>query len=167
MALYLFIFLCVYLSKISSIGLKYLLVIPALALCLYIFYMIYEGFTGLFCLTILWPGFLLLHFIKWELFEWPNMYQWSFLLVDGLLGTMLSQVLWLWYDIVSTNYFSIISFFLISLKIKQKLSSVDMLSPKPLHLNFWFKKCFLASQSRLIIFLKLFFLKFVPKFIIF
>ncbi|XP_065224784.1 solute carrier family 35 member F5 [Planococcus citri] len=54
------------------------------------------GFMGLFCLAILWPGFLLLHFVKWELFEWPTPYQWSFLLVDGLLGTMLSQVLWLW-----------------------------------------------------------------------
>ncbi|KAK7604641.1 hypothetical protein V9T40_005827 [Parthenolecanium corni] len=54
------------------------------------------GFTGLFCLTILWPGFFLLHFINWEVFEWPNLYQWTFLLADGLLGTMLSQVLWLW-----------------------------------------------------------------------
>ncbi|XKL63126.1 hypothetical protein PGB90_005490 [Kerria lacca] len=54
------------------------------------------GFTGLFCLIILWPGLFFLHFLNMELFEWPNMYQWSFLLVDGLLGTMLSQVLWLW-----------------------------------------------------------------------
>ena len=62
--------------------------------CLTLFW--FTGFTGLFCLTTLWPGFFLLHFIKWELFEWPNMYQWIYLLVNSLLGTVLSQVLWLW-----------------------------------------------------------------------
>ena len=29
------------------------------------------------------------------MFEWPNRYQWSSLLVNGLVGTVLSELLWL------------------------------------------------------------------------
>ena len=29
------------------------------------------------------------------MFEWPNRYQWSSLLINGLVGTVLSELLWL------------------------------------------------------------------------
>ncbi|XP_058796700.1 solute carrier family 35 member F5 [Phymastichus coffea] len=56
----------------------------------------FFGFVGLFNLTLLWPLFFILHYGKWEIFEWPNPQQWTFLIINGLIGTVLSEVLWLW-----------------------------------------------------------------------
>ncbi|XP_063226128.1 solute carrier family 35 member F5 isoform X2 [Bacillus rossius redtenbacheri] len=56
----------------------------------------FFGFVGLFNLILLWPLFFLFHYSKWELFEWPSHHQWMFLLLNGLVGTVLSEVLWLW-----------------------------------------------------------------------
>ncbi|PNF40267.1 Solute carrier family 35 member F5 [Cryptotermes secundus] len=56
----------------------------------------FFGFVGLFNLLLLWPLFFLFHYSKWELFEWPTRHQWTFLLLNGLVGTVLSEVLWLW-----------------------------------------------------------------------
>ncbi|XP_049963163.1 solute carrier family 35 member F5 isoform X2 [Schistocerca serialis cubense] len=57
---------------------------------------IFFGFVGLFNLLFLWPLFFLFHYCHWELFEWPSKPQWTFLLINGLIGTVLSEVLWLW-----------------------------------------------------------------------
>lgn len=57
---------------------------------------IFFGFVGLFNLLLLWPLFFLLHYSHWEPFEWPNRHQWTFLLINGLVGTVFSEVLWLW-----------------------------------------------------------------------
>ncbi|XP_034943896.1 solute carrier family 35 member F5 [Chelonus insularis] len=56
----------------------------------------FFGFIGLFNLTFLWPLFFIFHYGHWEEFEWPNSRQWTFLIVNGLIGTVLSEVLWLW-----------------------------------------------------------------------
>uniref|UniRef100_A0A1B6DQK8 Solute carrier family 35 member F5 n=2 Tax=Clastoptera arizonana TaxID=38151 RepID=A0A1B6DQK8_9HEMI len=56
----------------------------------------FFGFVGLFNLLLLWPLFFLLHYSQYENFEWPNKQQWTFLLINGLVGTVLSEVLWLW-----------------------------------------------------------------------
>lgn len=56
----------------------------------------FFGFVGLFNLTLLWPLFFILHYGHWEEFEWPNSRQWTFLIINGLIGTVLSEVLWLW-----------------------------------------------------------------------
>ncbi|XP_067001270.1 solute carrier family 35 member F5 [Anabrus simplex] len=56
----------------------------------------FFGFVGLFNLLLLWPLFFLFHYSKWESFEWPTKHQWTFLLLNGLVGTVLSEVLWLW-----------------------------------------------------------------------
>lgn len=56
----------------------------------------FFGFVGLFNLVLLWPLFFLFHYSHWEQFEWPNKHQWMFLLLNGLVGTVLSEVLWLW-----------------------------------------------------------------------
>ncbi|XP_039277857.1 LOW QUALITY PROTEIN: solute carrier family 35 member F5 [Nilaparvata lugens] len=57
---------------------------------------VFFGFVGLFNFLLLWPMFFLLHYTHWESFEWPNKHQWTFLLINGLVGTVFSEVLWLW-----------------------------------------------------------------------
>ncbi|KAG7256040.1 hypothetical protein CRUP_015244, partial [Coryphaenoides rupestris] len=53
-------------------------------------------FVGLFNLLLLWPGFLVLHFTGFESFELPSQLVWTYILVNGLIGTVLSEFLWLW-----------------------------------------------------------------------
>ncbi|KAG8000803.1 Solute carrier family 35 member F5, partial [Nibea albiflora] len=54
------------------------------------------GFVGLFNLLLLWPGFLLLHYTGFEAFELPSQLVWTYILINGLIGTVLSEFLWLW-----------------------------------------------------------------------
>uniref|UniRef100_A0A3P9NHV2 Solute carrier family 35 member F5 n=1 Tax=Poecilia reticulata TaxID=8081 RepID=A0A3P9NHV2_POERE len=56
----------------------------------------FFGFVGLFNLLLLWPGFLLLHFSGFEAFELPSQLVWTYILINGLIGTVLSEFLWLW-----------------------------------------------------------------------
>ena len=55
-----------------------------------------SGFVGLFTILFLWPGLLILHFAGAEKFEWPDPIQWLFLVANGVIGTVLSELLWLW-----------------------------------------------------------------------
>lgn len=70
--------------------------------------LLFSGFVGLFNLLLLWPLFFLFHYSKWELFEWPTQHQWTFLLLNGLVGTVLSEVLWLWYINIASDLFIIV-----------------------------------------------------------
>lgn len=45
---------------------------------------------------IMWPLFLLLNFSQIEPFEWPNRKQLLILILNGLVGTVASEALWLW-----------------------------------------------------------------------
>uniref|UniRef100_A0A3Q3JDB3 Solute carrier family 35 member F5 n=1 Tax=Monopterus albus TaxID=43700 RepID=A0A3Q3JDB3_MONAL len=56
----------------------------------------FFGFVGLFNLLLLWPGFLLLHYTGFEAFELPSHLVWTYILINGLIGTVLSEFLWLW-----------------------------------------------------------------------
>ncbi|XP_018587860.1 solute carrier family 35 member F5-like [Scleropages formosus] len=56
----------------------------------------FFGFVGLFNLLLLWPGFLLLHYAGFEPFELPSKLVWMYIIVNGLVGTVLSEFLWLW-----------------------------------------------------------------------
>ncbi|XP_071444115.1 solute carrier family 35 member F5 [Hetaerina americana] len=56
----------------------------------------FFGFIGLFNFLLLWPMFFILHHLHYEPFEWPSRHQWAFLLANGIIGTLLSEVLWLW-----------------------------------------------------------------------
>ncbi|KAG9471398.1 hypothetical protein GDO78_014959 [Eleutherodactylus coqui] len=56
----------------------------------------FFGFVGLFNLLLLWPGFFLLHYTEFEAFEFPNKLVWMYLVINGLVGTVLSEFLWLW-----------------------------------------------------------------------
>ena len=55
-----------------------------------------SGFVGFFVSLLFWPGFFIVHFTKAERFEWPDSIQWIFLVTNGLIGTVVSQLLWLW-----------------------------------------------------------------------
>lgn len=44
----------------------------------------------------LWPLFFFFHYYGLEVFEWPNHHQWLLIIINGLVGTVLSEVLWLW-----------------------------------------------------------------------
>ncbi|KAF5272416.1 hypothetical protein FQA39_LY07884 [Lamprigera yunnana] len=57
---------------------------------------LFFGFVGFFNLILLWPLFFFLHYSNWETFEWPTKHQWLFLLLNGLIGTAISEALWLW-----------------------------------------------------------------------
>uniref|UniRef100_A0A1A8M318 Solute carrier family 35 member F5 n=2 Tax=Nothobranchius pienaari TaxID=704102 RepID=A0A1A8M318_9TELE len=56
----------------------------------------FFGFVGLFNLLLLWPGFLLLHYTGFEAFELPSQLVWTYIFINGLIGTVLSEFLWLW-----------------------------------------------------------------------
>ncbi|XP_022907966.1 solute carrier family 35 member F5 isoform X2 [Onthophagus taurus] len=57
---------------------------------------LFFGFVGLFNIFLLWPIFFILHYSEYETFEWPTKHQLIFLLMNGLFGTVVSEVLWLW-----------------------------------------------------------------------
>lgn len=56
----------------------------------------FFGFVGMFSAVLLWPGLLMCHFTGTETFELPSVKQWEMLVVNGLIGTVLSELLWLW-----------------------------------------------------------------------
>ncbi|PVD39302.1 hypothetical protein C0Q70_01931 [Pomacea canaliculata] len=56
----------------------------------------FFGFVGLWCALVLWPGFFILHYSQAEEFQLPDKKQWLLILTNGLVGTVLSEFLWLW-----------------------------------------------------------------------
>uniref|UniRef100_A0A8D2APT1 Solute carrier family 35 member F5 n=1 Tax=Sciurus vulgaris TaxID=55149 RepID=A0A8D2APT1_SCIVU len=54
----------------------------------------FFGFVGLFNLLLLWPGFFLLHYTGFEDFEFPNKVVLMCIIINGLIGTVLSEFLW-------------------------------------------------------------------------
>uniref|UniRef100_A0A1L8DF42 Solute carrier family 35 member F5 n=1 Tax=Nyssomyia neivai TaxID=330878 RepID=A0A1L8DF42_9DIPT len=57
---------------------------------------LFFGFVGLWNLLLLWPIFFVLNFSHVESFEFPNRHQFSVLFLNGLIGTVVSEALWLW-----------------------------------------------------------------------
>ena len=55
----------------------------------------FFGFVGLFSTLLLWPGLFILHTTEQEPFALPTAKQWEFLVVNGVIGTVLSELLWL------------------------------------------------------------------------
>lgn len=56
----------------------------------------FFGFVGLWNVLLLWPMFLVLNFSQLEIFEMPNKKQFLILFFNGLIGTVISEALWLW-----------------------------------------------------------------------
>jgi len=55
----------------------------------------FFGFVGLFSFLFLWPLFFVLHFTNHEHFDLPDKQQMIALLINGIVGTVLSELLWL------------------------------------------------------------------------
>lgn len=56
----------------------------------------FYGFLGFFTLLFLWPGLLILHFTNAERLEWPDPVEWLLLVLNGVVGMVISNLLWLW-----------------------------------------------------------------------
>lgn len=70
---------------------------------------LFFGFVGLFNLLLLWPLFFFLHYGDLESFEWPNRHQWFYLLLNGLVGTVISEAMWLWGCFLSSSLIATIA----------------------------------------------------------
>ena len=55
-----------------------------------------AGFVGLFDAVLLLPLVVIWHFTGIEPFEVPSNSVWTLLLVNGFIGTVLSELFWLW-----------------------------------------------------------------------
>ena len=55
----------------------------------------FFGFVGLFTFLLLWPMFIILHYTNHERFELPNKSQTIAMMINGIIGTVLSELLWL------------------------------------------------------------------------
>ena len=57
---------------------------------------LFFGFVGIFNIILLWPIFLVLHFIGLEPLQLPpNSTIWTMIVINALVGTFLSDFLWL------------------------------------------------------------------------
>ncbi|RWS14426.1 solute carrier family 35 member F5-like protein, partial [Dinothrombium tinctorium] len=70
---------------------------------------LFFGFVGLFNCTFLWPVLFMLHYSNIESFKWPNDEQWCLMLVNGLIGTVLSELLWLWGCFLTSSLLATLS----------------------------------------------------------
>ena len=62
----------------------------------YFYLFICAGFLGLCTLLLLWPGLVILHVTKVEELVWPDSLEWAVLFVSGIVGVVISNLLWLW-----------------------------------------------------------------------
>ncbi|XP_071941987.1 solute carrier family 35 member F5-like [Antedon mediterranea] len=69
----------------------------------------FFGFVGLFNFLIIWPGFFLMSNLHLELFELPSRKVWCYILVNGLIGTVLSEFLWLWGCFLTSSLIATLS----------------------------------------------------------
>ncbi len=69
----------------------------------------FFGFVGLFNAVLLWPGLILLNFTHGETFEVPTKQQLQYLLLNGLVGTVLSELLWLWGCLYTSSLIATLS----------------------------------------------------------
>ena len=56
----------------------------------------FFGFVGLFVMLMLWPGLVVLHLSGIEEFVVPDRRQFLYLGLNGLVGTVLCELIWLW-----------------------------------------------------------------------
>ncbi|XP_076089175.1 solute carrier family 35 member F5-like [Mytilus galloprovincialis] len=69
----------------------------------------FFGFVGFFCVIFIWPGFFITHYSKEETFQWPNGKQWLFICINGLIGTVVSEFLWLWGCFLTSSLIATLS----------------------------------------------------------
>jgi len=69
----------------------------------------FFGFVGLFTMFLLWPGLVLLNYLQIETFELPTNEQLLFLLLNGFIGTVISELLWLWGTLLTSSLYGTMS----------------------------------------------------------
>lgn len=67
---------------------------------------LFLGCVGGCALLMLWPGFFIVHFTGLEPFAWPDGQTWGYLLINSLLGTVISELLWLWATLLTSPLIS-------------------------------------------------------------
>jgi len=110
----------------------------------------FFGFVGLFSFMLLWPLFPILHFTNHERFELPNRPQIIAMLVNGIIGTVLSELLWLFGCFYTSSLIATLSISLtiplttaadvVKFKIKNETKSFDTLfyiGSVPMFLSFF------------------------------
>jgi solute carrier family 35 protein F5 len=69
----------------------------------------FFGFVGLFNFLLIWPGFFVLNYTKIEVFKSPSLEQVGLILVNGLIGTVFSELLWLWGCFLTSSLMATLS----------------------------------------------------------
>ncbi|XP_043228403.1 solute carrier family 35 member F5-like [Amphibalanus amphitrite] len=69
----------------------------------------FFGFVGAFTALLFWPGFLAGHYSGYEPFQLPSRQQWMFLVANGLIGTVLSELLWMWGCLLTSTLIATLS----------------------------------------------------------
>ena len=63
---------------------------------------LFFGSVGLFSSLLLLPLFPILHYGHIETFAWPEKSDWKFLILTAVLGTVISDLLWLWSTLLTS-----------------------------------------------------------------
>ena len=64
---------------------------------------LFFGTVGAISAVFLLPLFPILHYSGLETFEWPDVTDWKHLIISALLGTVISDMLWLWSTLLTTS----------------------------------------------------------------
>jgi len=64
---------------------------------------LFFGFVGIWNIFLMWPMFFVLNFSRIEPFQMPNQKQFAVLFLNGLVGTVLSEALWLWGCLLTSS----------------------------------------------------------------
>uniref|UniRef100_A0A1Q3F5J7 Solute carrier family 35 member F5 n=1 Tax=Culex tarsalis TaxID=7177 RepID=A0A1Q3F5J7_CULTA len=114
---------------------------------------LFFGFVGMWNLLLLWPLLFVLNFSQLEVFELPSRKQFLVLFINGLVGTVLSEALWLWACFLTSSLIGTVA---ISLQIP-----LAMLFDMVLHGKTYPPMFYLGSLP---MFLSLVFVAFLVKF---
>jgi solute carrier family 35 protein F5 len=69
----------------------------------------FLGCVGFFNCILFWPGLIILHVAKIEVFELPTLNETVLLLINGLVGTAFSELLWLWGCLLTSSLITTLS----------------------------------------------------------
>ncbi|CAG9800718.1 unnamed protein product [Chironomus riparius] len=94
----------------------------------------FFGFVGLWNTLLLWPLFIVLNFSQLESFEMPNKKQFLILFINGLIGTVISEALWLWGCFLTSSLIATVA---ITLTIPFSMILDVVLRNKVYPLNFY------------------------------
>jgi len=56
-------------------------------------------------MLLLWPGLVILHVTKIEELVWPDSLEWAVLFVNGIVGVVVSNLLWLWSVLINYSLY--------------------------------------------------------------